>query len=546
MEFTINTSVPIVFEEIESSDDSRFMRVRLYMCHTGLNKNKSIFTKEVIEDAIPSLANIPIVGFIQVNNYNETDFKGHEQRIIIDNDGMSLEYMGKPIGIIPENNNARFEMVEVEGVQKEFLVCDGIIWNKFEQSAEIFDRDEQKGQSMELDKTSVEGKFDKDGVFNFTKFKFEAACALGDHVKPAMAGAVIEKFSISTLEEQFKEMITEFNAYYSQVFSNEVEVLNDTKGGSNMDEKLELFTKFSQLGEEDVSELKENLEQYSVEGLEAKLQEIADAKVEFTEGERPTEETEEEETLATEFSLTASQLRQEIANTLSKEKYKNEWDYESRSFWYIDHDDNRVYCEDVQDKYRAVGMNYTLNGDFVEIDYSTKKPVKFVPVDMEDGVDVNFSMVSEERNQFELTQTKETTETEVTNKFQVVKTELDSTKNKVETLTQENQELLEFKLNIEKTEKHNKIETLFSKFDDLTEEDVQGLREKQDDMSLEVLELNLYALRGKKQESVKDLKKAKDKKEENIMFSLTDSMNTPPSDVSKPEWAEIVDQYDNK
>jgi len=550
LEYTVNTSVPIKFEAIETSEDDRFLKTKIWLCSVGRNKNKSSFSKESIEKAIPSLSNIPIVGFIEIDNYNEADFKGHEQRIVIDKDGVSLSYIGRAYGLIPENNNAQFEIKEVDGVDVEFLTVEGIIWTKFEEATEILNRDEIKSQSMELQASSVEGTFDKDGIFNFTSFAFEAACILGDNIIPAITGSTIEKFSMSTIQSDIKDMISEFNNHFSQFNSVQVnnvriENENDTKGGNNVDEKLELFTKFSQLTEEDVADLNANLEKYSVEELEVKLQEIADAKVEFTKTEEPIDGADVKGgDPAIDFSLTASQLRKEIYNTLSKEEYTNDWDYESRSYWYIDHDDSRVYCEDVRDSYRAVAFNYAMKGDFVEIDYSTKKMIKFVPADMEDGADINFSMVSEERNKFELTEAKATTEKEVTDKFQVVKTELENANKNNESLKSDNKELLEFKLNLEMSDKQAKIENLFSKFADLSEGDVKDLRENKE-MSLEVLELNLYALRGKKHEDVKKLKDSRNKKDENIVFTLTDSINQPLNG-NKPEWAEIVDRYDNK
>lgn len=530
-----------MFEAMEDVEDTRFTKVSIYIAHTNENLNKSFFSKEVLTNAIPSLANIPIVGFIQVDNYNEADFKGHEQMIVIDDEGVSLQYLGKSFGLIPENNNARFEEKEVDGIKREYLVCDGIIWNKFKESAEIFDRDEQKKQSMELFRDSVEGKLDKNGIFHFSNFAFEAACALGDNVKPAMVGSVIEKFSHYTIQDEFKEMIAEFNTYYSQSNksdntleqNNQKNVLPEIEGGNKMDGKLELLTKFSQISDEDLKEIKENLDTYSLEDLETKLTQMSETPPESKVVTKPT----------TEFALTASQLNQEIRNALSKERYMTEWEYEARSYWYIDHDESRVYCEDAQDNYRVVGINYTMNGDFVVLDVSTKKPVKFVPVDMDEGAEMNFSVVSEERSQFDIEQVKLDTEKEVTDKFQIVKTDLDAKTVELETLKTENESLVEFKLNVEKTEQVTQVESLFSKFEDLSEDDVKDLREKCKDMSMEILELNLYALRGRKQEDVKKLKESKENKGKNLVFNLTDTTNKQSD--NKPEWAEIVDQYSN-
>lgn len=540
MEFRVDTTVPVQFESIETMDDARFSKVKIWVCSVGKNLNRSEFSKKVIEDAIPSISNIPILGFIEVDNYNEADFKGHEQRIVIEKDGVSMVYVGRAYGVIGENNNAQFEFKKVDGEDVEFLTVEGILWNKFKESVEIFDRDGEKGHSMELEPASVEGTFSKDGIFTFSKFRFEGACILGDSVKGGIQGSVIEKFSHYTIQDEFKEMITEFNTYYSQFDKSDntlkqnkqKNVLPEIEGGNKMDEKLELLTKFSQISDEDLKELKENLDTYSLEDLETKLTQMS----ETPESKVATKPT-------TEFALTASQLNQEIRNALSKERYMTEWEYEARSYWYIDHDESRVYCEDAQDNYRVVGINYTMNGDFVVLDGSTKKPVKFVPVDMDEGAEMNFSVVSEERSQFDIEQVKLDTEKEVTDKFQIVKTDLDAKTVELETLKTENESLVEFKLNVEKTEQVTQVESLFSKFEDLSEDDVKDLREKCKDMSMGILELNLYALRGRKQEDVKKLKESKESKGKNLVFNLTDTTNKQSD--NKPLWAEIVDQYSN-
>jgi hypothetical protein len=68
LELKLSSSIPIQFEKQEESEDSRFTKVKIYLMHTGKNLNNSIFNKSVVEDALPSLANIPIVGIFQLIN----------------------------------------------------------------------------------------------------------------------------------------------------------------------------------------------------------------------------------------------------------------------------------------------------------------------------------------------------------------------------------------------------------------------------------------------------------------------------------------------
>lgn len=71
-------TLPITFEvnkEYQVEDD-RFISVTIDVLHTGENLNGSYFSKEVVEQNLHTLANMPIVGFIQSGF--EKDFKGHE------------------------------------------------------------------------------------------------------------------------------------------------------------------------------------------------------------------------------------------------------------------------------------------------------------------------------------------------------------------------------------------------------------------------------------------------------------------------------------
>ena len=48
-----------------SFDEERFLKVRLKVMHNGLNRNYSNFNDEVIENAMPTISNIPILAFVK-------------------------------------------------------------------------------------------------------------------------------------------------------------------------------------------------------------------------------------------------------------------------------------------------------------------------------------------------------------------------------------------------------------------------------------------------------------------------------------------------
>jgi hypothetical protein len=513
LELKLSSSIPIQFEKQEESEDSRFTKVKISLMHTGKNLNNSIFEKNVVEDALASLSNIPIVGYISTDNLNQSDFNGHEQKIVISKDGVNVEYLGRVYGIIPETNNATFETKTVNGVEREYLVCEGLLYNKFPEAIEIFERDGSKSQSMELESSSIEGKFDKKGVYQFSKFKFEAACILGEGVTPAMSGSLIEKFTISTMQNELKELLAEFNNNFTN-FTKEI----SKEGGETVDKKLEMLEQFSQLGEDVLEQVKKSLESYSLEDLETKLHQMSESEPRVEEV-KTVEETPEQ------FALTGNQLRNEIRNSLSKEKYTDKWGYESRSYWFIDHDENRVIAEDSQEN-RLIALDYTLNGDFVEVSFDSKRPIKISYVDMEGEEQVGFTLTSQERKEFEIEQQKELVTKEVEDKFTEDKKAITDVQGELTSLR-------EFKAQKDKEDKMAVIE----KFSELPEEAIKPFMDNIDQYSKEDLELNLLAEVGKRNLT---FSKKQSKKGSESIVSLT-SFETTKTDV--PSWFALVEQH---
>lgn len=200
--------LPTHFEEAEPlENDSRFQKVRIFIAHTGVNLNNSIFSKEVLTDMIPSLANIPILGYIAENDSGEDDFRGHEKKLSVKDNKLNVSFNTHAYGFIPEDNNAHFETTG----GKEWLVADGYLWTRFVDAMELFDDDGYKGQSMEI--TNGDGYTDDRGRVVFTQATFTGLCILGDDVAPAMSGSTISMvFSKTDFKEAFEEMLAEFTA----------------------------------------------------------------------------------------------------------------------------------------------------------------------------------------------------------------------------------------------------------------------------------------------------------------------------------------------
>jgi len=204
--------------EIESNEeDARFKKVKVWVAHTKWNLNKSYFSQELLETmAQESLAHIPITAFVEETEEGK-DFAGHEEIVVVNEDGVEFKYLGVPIGFIPKENNYAFE----EKDDKTWLTVEGVIWNKFETSDILGDI---KGHSMELLATDLEGTYEEvegETGWNMKSATFDALCALGDNRTPAMTGSIIETFSSKftsktegkTFASEMKDMLKEYTSY---------------------------------------------------------------------------------------------------------------------------------------------------------------------------------------------------------------------------------------------------------------------------------------------------------------------------------------------
>ncbi len=470
----VNTSIPVQFEVLKNDSDSRFISVKVWVAHVGQNLNGSYFSKDALEILKDSLANVPILGYIQVDEKNETDFKGHENTIVITEDNVEFKYQGRAYGLVPENNNAKFEIKLCnDGVEREFLTCEALMWRKFPEAIEIIERDGAKGQSMELQRDSIKGHFDKKGLFHFDSALVEGLCLLGDDYTPAMTGAIIEVFSVSNIKEQMQEMITELQLY--------------TQGGNDVQN---------------------------------------------------------------EFALTSQQLRDEIISILSVEKYIDKWGWEGPRYWYVDHDENFVYAHDESKGYTKIySFSYTINGDAVTIDFDSQKRVKIVfePFDGED-VDGSFAFVALERVEgiieHAIAETQKKVEEEFSakaqeaeNKFNTkieeLNTQLEESQTNYTALEDEVKQLREYKEQKIAQEHNDAVDALFERFsNELTNDDVAELKEEAINMSLNDLEIALYALVGKKKATF-----SADTKQKKIIKPLDNAPDTP---VGGKSWGHLI------
>lgn len=406
----MNQRYPVSFikkGEYESSD-FRFIDVSIDVMHTGANLNKTSFTKDAINKAVPTIRNTPILGYV-VDELDEEDkdFKGHEHELRITDKDVKYVYAGQAYGVIPESCNPRWIVKDDgTGIEREYLRVDGLIWTKFSDPVDIFTRDGTKNHSVELTDMAC-GPADKNGNVPVGSFKFDGCCILSTtdpSIKPAMTGScVTANFSVEDITAQIRDRLYEYQAIQQNYTAQNDNPSDEEKGDTTPMNENEIKTpgvEENQVPAENTVAPTEPAGNEATPPNENTVTEPAAAPAE--ENAAPTTEpepapaepagtentvpTENEPAAGAEFTLSANQLRDEIYNALLKVQVPSRWDSDCMipKYWLTDIQDNEVIVTD-SGTYQLMGIPYSMNGDNVVLEYENIKRKKVVYEDWDNG-----------------------------------------------------------------------------------------------------------------------------------------------------------------
>ena len=406
----MNQRYPVSFikkGEYESSD-FRFIDVSIDVMHTGANLNKTSFTKDAINKAVPTIRNTPILGYV-VDELDEEDkdFKGHEHELRITNKDVKYVYAGQAYGVIPESCNPRWIVKDDgTGIEREYLRVDGLIWKKFSDPVDIFTRDGTKNHSVELTDMAC-GPADKNGNVPVGSFKFDGCCILSTtdpSIKPAMTGScVTANFSVEDITAQIRDRLYEYQAIQQNYTAQNDNPSDEEKGDTTPMNENEIKTpgvEENQVPAENTVAPTEPAGNEATPPNENTVTEPAAAPAE--ENAAPTTEpepapaepagtentapTENEPAAGAEFTLSANQLRDEIYNALLKVQVPSRWDSDCMipKYWLTDILDSEVIVTD-SGTYQLMGIPYSMNGDNVVLDYANIKRKKVTYEDWDEG-----------------------------------------------------------------------------------------------------------------------------------------------------------------
>lgn len=500
----MNQRYPVSFikkGEYESSD-FRFIDVSIDVMHTGANLNKTSFTKDAINKAVPTICNTPILGYV-VDELDEEDkdFKGHEHELRITDKDVKYVYAGQAYGVIPESCNPRWIVKDDgTGIEREYLRVDGLIWTKFSDPVDIFTRDGTKNHSVELTDMAC-GPADKNGNVPVGSFKFDGCCILSTtdpSIKPAMTGScVTANFSVEDITAQIRDRLYEYQAIQQNYTAQNDNPSDEEKGDTTpMNENKKNPAMTENAVAEGAVENPE-IETPAAENTATKTEsEAAPAEnaapeegAENATTEVPAENTapaeEDEPATSSEFTLTANQLRDEVYNALLKVQVPSRWDNECMipKYWLTDIQGSEVIVTD-SGTYQLMGIPYSMNGDNVVLEYENIKRKKVIYEDWDNG-DVMPGLIT-------MFSTLTDKLVELSDSFTKAANEVSEIKPKLEAYQQA-------EADAKAAEMEAKRNALFATFDEKLGADAEYIALKENkEISYSDLEIKCYALVGRK------------------------------------------------
>lgn len=400
----INLSKQIIhttslFKKDEEFNDERFMRVRVAAMHTGINRNNSRFSKECIEKAKDTFANIPILADVQMftdeNGKQVIDYRGHSMHIEDDafnENEKRMIYDEKVVGLVPETNN--FELIYDEESKEYYVWVDALLYREYGNYAcdVLESRGGKTDVSMEIGCADLSYS-STDKCLDVGEMMACGLTLLGADVTPGMAKAHAEVFSMNedNRQKQLFAIIQELKESldnYILANANEnfeegrTKTVDETKIVEEVTEILEEVTEetteevVTETTEEEVAEtivedtvedtpeevdedvVEETTEEFSEEVEEVETEEVTDTE--------EVEETQEDYSLkcsialgdsVKEFSISLTEKLSTISS-LVNEVYS---------------DDGTWYCVDVYDDDKYVIMQDCWTGRAFKQSYKVKK-----------------------------------------------------------------------------------------------------------------------------------------------------------------------------
>lgn len=210
-------------------------KCEIKLFYLGKNRNGSYIDKNTAIQMANSLPGCPIVGaYIE----NKEDFGDHGEVIRIEDGEIHFSCKTVPYGFVGLDSDVWFQkFMDTDEfgneIQREYMMTTGYLWTEqYEEAKSVIE--DGKGQSMELDGETMEGRWATDNnsgieFFIINDAIFTKLCILGDDVEPCFEGASIKSPEVNkafSRDESFGRTL------YTMM--NELKDALQNKGGSEM------------------------------------------------------------------------------------------------------------------------------------------------------------------------------------------------------------------------------------------------------------------------------------------------------------------------
>lgn len=351
----------LVFDA-DSDSAEGLRKIHFQSCHIDDNINKSNIEKSVMEKAIPSIANRPILAYI----YKDTDGNYQFWKHNMHEENGETVYDEIPVGTIPESCNP--QLIYDEEKKHTYLEIDGLLYEEYSKAVEILEREQEVSVSVEL--AIREFSFNaKEKFLDIEDFYFNGITLLGKdpntgkNIKPGMTGsnATLVDFTNepeNTMFNGFEMLIDKLDKVLS-CFEN----MNTKEGGTI--EKMNKFEELLQKYNKTVEDVTFEYANLSDDELEAKFAEVfEEAQSEPTaptEPEAPTTPEGTFEKVQRTYELSHSDIRCALYSLLAPfEETDNDY------YWISSVYDSHFVYESTTGK--LYGQNYVKDGDNVSFD----------------------------------------------------------------------------------------------------------------------------------------------------------------------------------
>lgn len=464
--------------DIKPVNDS-FALGTLYVMYTGDNPNKTSFDKPVVEAALPSIRNVPIVCHWDPDNQT---IGGHDFTVASDANGvLRLRALTEPCGVVTESSTLSFVvMPDSEGIEHEYLKAENVVLWRRQDVIQYLEanKDVHVDHSMEIE--ILDEEKDANGIHNVKSFQFTALCLLGDCL-PCFDGSRLELYSADDMKKQLEAMMNDLKKNYSLIVaaatgSNDIE--ESPKGGEESMNGENIENANAQVG---ATETETQTDKPADTATNNQVDAAAEAACAAS-------------TAAAEDYSLASNVRDALRNAVREKTIEKRWG-EEFEYWFVDYDADAgmVYVEELEDG-KLYGMPYTMDGDNVVIDFETKTRKKWAIVDYDEGSDADYYADAMVQRNAAIEEFVNKSDSEIAE----LKSSVESYEAKMADAEAELTELRQFKADAEAQKVSEAKEQVFALFSDLEGvEAFEALKSSDADMSIDALEEKCYAIRGR-------------------------------------------------